>query len=227
MLDDDAAAAGARLAAERVRRRPRQLGHRPGPALSSPGRPGPDGHLRRLGADRVRGAEPGRARRRAAPRASRAGPGLSGTEGGGGAGRPAGRGAAADQPGRLPSAPTSSTSSRGSTCWSASRRRRWTSSSRCSGSRTTSRPAGSGSIPRSIRCGTTRGSRSWSRDGLSSPPGVTLSEAKGPSWSRETPLNRGRGPRPRCPMPSMRRDHGESPEVGECPAGFATSRCAR
>ena len=68
VLDDDAAAAGARLAAERVRRRPGNLGDRPGPALSPPGRPRPGGRLRRLGADRVRGAEPGGARRRPAPR---------------------------------------------------------------------------------------------------------------------------------------------------------------
>ena len=158
------AAAGARAAAERLRQRPGDLGASSGPSsITSAGDRARAARLRRLGPARLRGADPGGARGRAAPRASRAGPGLPGPEGGGDAGRAARRRAAADQPGRATSAPTSSTSSCGSTCWSASRRRRSTSSSRCSGSRTTSRPAGSGSIPRSIRCGTTRGSRSWWR----------------------------------------------------------------
>ena len=64
------------------------------------------GHLRRLGAARVRGAEPGGAGGRAAPRAARAGAGLSGAEGRRGARGPARRGADADQPGRATSAPT-------------------------------------------------------------------------------------------------------------------------
>ena len=43
MLDDEQQRQVLALAAERVRRRPRQLGHRAGPALSPPGRPAPGG----------------------------------------------------------------------------------------------------------------------------------------------------------------------------------------
>ena len=59
-----AAAAGARRAAERVRRRPRELGPRPGRAVPAPRGSPSDGGVRRLRAARARGAEPGRARRR-------------------------------------------------------------------------------------------------------------------------------------------------------------------
>ena len=64
----------------------------------------PGRRLRRLGAPGHRGTEPGRTRRRAAPRAPRAGAGVPGTEGGGDSRGPARGRAAPDQPGRLPRA---------------------------------------------------------------------------------------------------------------------------
>ena len=120
--------------------------------------------LCRLGAARVRGAGPGGARRRAAPRAPRPGPGVSGAEGGRGARRPAGGGADADQPGRQPR-PLHPAPARADL--PAGRR-----AGAGAGPARAAAPDpvlplarhGSGSIPPSIRCGATRGSGSWWRE---------------------------------------------------------------
>ena len=126
-----AARASAAADPERVRRRPGHLGPLPRSGLRLEGRCRKRAHLRRGGEEGVRGAASRSAQRCAASRPSRPRAGVPRSERGSDPGGRAWRRARSGVEGRGRTAPTSSTSSCGSTCSSASRRRRSTSSSRC------------------------------------------------------------------------------------------------
>ncbi len=126
-----AARASAAADAERVRRRPGRLGPLPRSGLCLEGRCRERAHLRRGSQEGLRGAASRSAQGCGASRRSRPRAGISRSERRSDPGGRARRRARSDFEGCPATAPTSSTSSCGSTCSSASRRRRSTSSSRC------------------------------------------------------------------------------------------------